>query len=109
MECEHELPIRPMEVAKEIPVPYQELEEVYVTSDLIEASVVTGILEQGGLNPRIRDMTVRPYPVSVGPLGEKRIAVPDDQADEARHLLETAAVDGILAQDKILPPRDGQD
>lgn len=70
--------------------------EVYTAFDVIEASVVTGILESAGLEPRVRDLTVTPYPVSVGPLSEKRIAVPRHQAREARSLLEKAIEDGVL-------------
>jgi hypothetical protein len=73
-----------------------ELVEVYVASDPIESSAVAGILEAAGLDVRVRDMAISPYPVTVGPLGEKRIAVPGEQAEEARALLIAAAQDGIL-------------
>lgn len=75
----------------------QDLVEVYIALDLIEVGAVTGLLESEGIEARVRDMTIRPYPVSVGPLGEKRIAVAGDQAGRARELLRRAVEDGILA------------
>lgn len=86
----------------------RDMVQVYTTFDVIEASVVTGILEGAGLEPVVRDLTVTPYPVSVGPLSEKRIAVPCSQAEEARSLLERAVEDGVLGGGPPLgaPPSD---
>lgn len=81
-----------------------ELVEVYLASEPIEAAVVKGILDSAGLDARIRDMTVTPYPVTIGPLSEKRIVVPAGQAQEARAILRRAAEDGILEQDRIGHP-----
>jgi hypothetical protein len=81
---------------------FQPLIDVFVTSDVIELSVAAGILEAAGLEPRLRDLTVRPYPVSIGPLGEKRIAVPPDQARLARELLGAALADGALTCGSLL-------
>lgn len=78
-----------------------ELVEVYVASEPIEASVVKGILDSAGLDARIRDMTVTPYPLTIGPLSEKRIVVPAGQAQEAQTILRRAAEDGILEPDRI--------
>lgn len=85
-------------------MPIEDMVEVYTARDLIETSVVTGILESAGLEPRVRDMTITPYPVSVGPLGEKRIMVPRDQAEKARELLRRAVEDGILPKKGPFPP-----
>jgi len=70
--------------------------EVYVALDAVEVAAVTGVLASAGIGARVRDMTVTPYPVSIGPLGEKRIDVPAEQAAEARRLLRLAADDGYL-------------
>lgn len=77
-------------------MPFEDLVEVYIALDPIEATVVAGILESAGLEPRIRDMTITPYPVSVGPLGEKRIVVPSAHAAQAVRVLRQAVDDGIL-------------
>ena len=73
-----------------------DLVEVYIALDVIEVSVVTSLLESAGMEPRIRDMTIRSYPVTVGPLGEKRVAVPRLQAGLARETLRRAVEDGVL-------------
>lgn len=80
------------------PEPSGGLTEVYVTSDAIEATAVTGMLESAGLDARIRDMAITPYPVTIGPLSEKRILVPADQAEEALAILRRAAEDGFLGR-----------
>ena len=74
-----------------------ELVEVYVAMDPIEVAAVVGILEAAGLYPRVRDMGISVYPVTIGPLGEKRIAVAEDEAEGARRALKRAVADGIIA------------
>ncbi len=80
-------------------MPFQDLVVVYIALDVIEATVVTGLLESAGIEPWVRDMTVRPYPVSVGPMGEKRVAVPRTDAERARDLLRRAVEDGVLPRE----------
>jgi hypothetical protein len=75
---------------------------VYVALDSIESSAVTGILDSAGIDARVRDLTVTPYPVSLGPLGERHILVPADRAAEAQALLRTAREDGYLREGGIL-------
>ncbi|GAB4263317.1 MAG: hypothetical protein Kow0092_14120 [Deferrisomatales bacterium] len=75
---------------------FDEFEEVYVAHGPIELDAVVGVLEAAGLSPRVRDMRVTPYPVTVGPLGERRVLVRKDQAGTAREALRRAARDGIL-------------
>lgn len=75
---------------------------VYVALDPIEASAVTGVLAAVGIEGRLRDMTITPYPVTLGPLGERHILVPEDQAEEARALLRTAREDDFLRKDGII-------
>ncbi|RMG86033.1 MAG: DUF2007 domain-containing protein [Candidatus Dadabacteria bacterium] len=80
--------------------------EVYVALDAVEASAVTGLLASAGLEVRVRDMGVTPYPVSIGPLGEKRIEVPADRAEEARRILRQAARDGYLRPGALVQEED---
>ena len=63
---------------------------VFRTSSEIEARIVTGLLEAHGI-PTIQssDFPRTVFPVSVEGLGELRIAVPPDAADEAMRLIES--------------------
>ena len=78
------------------------LRVIYIALDTIEASAVIGVLATRGIEGRIRDMTISPYPVSFGPLGEKHILVPEEQAEEGISALRTALEDGFLRVDGIL-------
>jgi len=78
------------------------LRVVYIALDAIEASAVTGVLAGAGIEARVRDMTISPYPVSLGPLGERHILVPEDQTEEARAALRSAIEDGFLRPEGIL-------
>lgn len=75
---------------------------VYVALDDIETSAATGVLAAAGVEARVLDMTITPYPVALGPLGERRILVPSDQAAQARALLRTAREDGFLREGGIV-------
>lgn len=75
---------------------------VYVALDHIEASAVTGVLASAGIEARVLDMTITPYPVTLGPLGERRILVPSGEAADARALLRAARDDGFLREGGIL-------
>jgi hypothetical protein len=83
----------------------RDLDEVYLARNAVEAAAAASLLEGAGLSPSIRDMSVVAYPVSLGPLGEKRIAVPAAEAEAARAALELAAEDGFLEVDGLLPRR----
>jgi ribonuclease-3 len=62
---------------------------VFRTSSNIEARIVTGLLEANGIRTiRSADFPHTVFPLSVDGLGELRIAVPPDAADEARRLIE---------------------
>jgi hypothetical protein len=78
------------------------LRVVYIALDTIEAAVVTGVLASAGIEGRVRDMTISPYPVSFGPLGEKHILVVEEQAEDARGVLRTALEDGFLRAEGLL-------
>jgi hypothetical protein len=75
---------------------------VYIARDPLEASAVTGLLEAEGIESRVRDMTISPYPVSFGPLGERHILVPEERLAQARALLDRARRDGFLPADGIV-------
>ena len=63
---------------------------VFTTTSDIEASVVTALLDsQGIVSFRISGNPQAIWPMTVNSLGEIRIAVPDDEADTARHIIES--------------------
>ncbi|MHB8765476.1 MAG: putative signal transducing protein [Deferrisomatales bacterium] len=86
---------------------FTDVEEVYVALDPVEASAVEGLLAGAGFDVRLRNMAITPYPVSFGPLGEKRVAVPSAEAERAREVLREAVADGFLRPQGIIldPPR----
>ena len=69
---------------------------VYVCYDTIAAHAVVGILEAEGICARVRDLTVSPYPVTIGPLSERHIEVPGVEAERANAVLDEAREDGVL-------------
>ena len=71
--------------------------EVYVTSDLLEAEYIKGLLEEKGIPAFIRDMGMTPYPLNIGPLNEKRILVPAEAAKKAREILRKAIEDQVIS------------
>src|SRR6476646_9107060 len=63
---------------------------VFSTTSDIEASVVLALLDSQGIAAfRISGNPQAILPMSVSPLGEVRIAVPEDAADEARRIIES--------------------
>ena len=63
---------------------------VFSTTSDIEASVVLALLDSQGISGfRISGNPQAILPMSMSPLGEVRIAVPDDIADEARRIIES--------------------
>ena len=75
---------------------YQEWSRVFVCHDTITAQAVVGLLETQGIETRVRDLSVSPYPVSIGPLSERHIEVPSEDAQRAAAALDAARRDGIL-------------
>ena len=59
--------------------------ELLISNDEIEAEMIKDLLESGGIPVVIRSDRVRPYPVSVGKMGEIKILVRrhDREAAEA--------------------------
>ena len=78
--------------------------EIYACSDAVETGFVSNLLEAEGIRVYVRDLTVTPYPVTVGPLGERRIAVLPADLDAAVGLLRAAAADGVIRPDGLLVP-----
>lgn len=63
---------------------------IFTTSSDIEASVVTALLDSHGIASfRISGNPQAILPMAVTPLGEIRIAVPDNAADDARRIIES--------------------
>jgi len=59
--------------------------ELLITSDELEAEMIKDLLESGGIPVVIRSSKVRPYPVSIGKMGEIKLLVRtvDREAAEA--------------------------
>src|SRR5882762_9012157 len=63
---------------------------VFSTTSDIEASVVLALLDSHGIHAfRITGNPQAILPMSMSPLGEVRIAVPEDAADDARRIIES--------------------
>ncbi|MEZ5285343.1 MAG: DUF2007 domain-containing protein [Vicinamibacterales bacterium] len=66
------------------------LVEIFRTRSEIEASVVQALLESHGLHAvRTAGPPSGIFPFTVGTLGETQVSVPDDQAEEARRVIES--------------------
>ena len=61
--------------------------EVFVTYDSIEAEMIKGLLESGGIPVILRSSKVAPYPVNIGRMGEIRILVREDDKDTAKKVI----------------------
>lgn len=62
--------------------------EVLFTYDEVEAHIVKDVLESEGIQAVIKSLKVRPYPVSIGRMGEVRVLVRAGDAEKAKGLLE---------------------
>ena len=76
-----------------------DLKEIYLCYDFMEADLIKGLLKENGIQCVVRDMTITPYPLSIGNFSEKRIAVEEDRALRARKLIEDAINDGYISSD----------
>ena len=61
---------------------------IFTTRSPVEADVVRGLLEANGLMPMVSSATRSIFPFSIGELGEVRITVHPDEADEARRIID---------------------
>lgn len=70
--------------------------EIYMVSNRMEADVVAGLFEENGIDLLVRDLRSFPVLPDFGRRARLRIAVPDDQVERARKLLDEARSDGAL-------------
>jgi hypothetical protein len=62
--------------------------ELLVTYDETEVQIVKNILEAEGIQVVVNSHKVRPYPVSVGKIGEVRLLVKKESIDKAKEILK---------------------
>lgn len=62
--------------------------ELLVTYDETEVQIVKNILEGEGIQVVIKSLKVRPYPVSIGKIGEVRLLVKKEFLDKAKEILK---------------------
>ena len=62
--------------------------ELFVTYDEIEAQIVKNILEAEGIQVVLNSLKVRPYPVSIGKIGEVRLLVKKENLEKARDIIK---------------------
>ncbi len=79
-------------LGKELNVKRDGLEVVYRVLGLMQGEVIKGRLEASGI-PALLDSESQMLPFSVPDMGEVRILVPTDRAEEARELLGAEASD----------------
>ena len=61
--------------------------EVFITYDSIEAEMIKGLLESGGIPVIVMSSKVAPYPVNIGRMGEIRILVREEDKDTAKKVI----------------------
>ena len=61
--------------------------EIFITYDSIEAEMIKGLLESGGIPVILRSSKVAPYPVNIGKMGEVRILVREEDKDTAKKVI----------------------
>jgi hypothetical protein len=86
---------------KELNVKRDGFELVYRAAGSMEAEVIKGRLEASGI-PALLDAESQMLPFSVANMGEVRILVPVEKADEARELLGAEGDE----EDEQAPPGD---
>lgn len=64
-------------------------EEILFTYDEMEAQIVKTLLETEGIEVVMDSLKVRPYPVSIGRMGEIKLLVRREDLDKATELLKT--------------------
>ena len=61
--------------------------ELLVTNDEIEAQIVKNILEAENIPVVLNSMKIRPYPVSIGRIGEVKLLVMAKDIEKARDVI----------------------
>lgn len=62
--------------------------ELLVTYDEVEAQIVKKLLETEGIQVVVNSLKIRPYPVSIGKIGEIRLLVRKDELKDAKKVLK---------------------
>ncbi len=62
--------------------------ELLVTGDDLESEIVRNILEAEGIEVVVDSLKVRPYPVSIGKMGQIKLLVKKNHEKEARRIIE---------------------
>lgn len=80
---------------------------VFRTSSDSEASIVRGLLESHGLDVRLEQAGLRSvFPLPASPFGEITLTVDEDDAGEARRLLEASARELLPGELRVVPLHD---
>jgi len=66
----------------------EEWVELLITSDEMEAEMIKDLLESGGIPVVIRSAKVRPYPVSIGKMGEIKLLVRRSDLEAAEAVIK---------------------
>ncbi len=66
----------------------EEWVEVLVTYDPIEAEIIKGLLESGGITVVLRSSKISPYPVNIGKIGEIKILVRKEDKETAEKVIK---------------------
>ena len=73
---------------------------VYRTAGLMQAEIIKGRLESAGIPVMLDYESLgRVMGITVDGLGEVRILVPDERADEAKELLTASADDEVMEEE----------
>lgn len=62
--------------------------ELMVTTDEMEAEMIKDLLESGGIPVVLRSAKVRPYPVSIGKMGEIKLLVREVDLEAAEAVIK---------------------
>jgi hypothetical protein len=65
----------------------EEWVEVAAVGDDEEAEIIAGLLQSEGIPVEVEGVTHSPFPENLGALGDARVMVPPDRAEEARALI----------------------
>lgn len=71
-----------------------EFVEVLITYDRIEAEMIKGLLESGGVDTVLRSSKVSPYPVNVGKIGEIKLLVRKSDREIAEKVINGSVDNG---------------
>ena len=81
---------------------------IFRTHSDVEASIVRGLLEAHGIFAALSsDLTHAVFPLSINGLGEVRVSVPAEQADEARQII--AQQGAAQPKGEVIPLSEGRD